>query len=469
VWKGQSETGWTVAVKEILADRLEARDLDFFQREVQILVRCNDEFLLDFIGFSTNPPAIVTSFMPCGSLWDRIHTKGKAPLNATQKTNIAIGIAHGMKYLHSHKIVHRDLKSPNILLDERMLPKIADFGLGHFVAECTGGEQTAVGTPVWMAPELIDSKQYGPAVDVYAYGIILYEMYTEKMPFEGWDRVQIFAQVATKGVRPELPETASSLAQLIVQCWDADPDKRPTFEEIYARFGTHAVSFPECEPRGADVLIHEIQQQEEITKNAVAAAAASLNQIIALRRQQLSNGDVLAGLIRAAQAGEVQQITNLIGAYLDQAQLNGKDASGLSPLHAAVQCGQVLVVQYLISLRPVDKNIVDADGNTPLIVAVKGQQKQIVQLLLNCSDVHVNLQNKNGQTALHFVSKGDKISQQAMIAMFARCRNVSLEVQDKEKKRPLQDAPELAQLLVQKQQEAAALAQTQAQPAKRRS
>jgi serine/threonine protein kinase len=68
VWKGQSRiTNWTVAVKELLTDRLHGKDLEFYQREVQILVRCKDPFLLDFIGFTMEPPySIVTSFMPCG-------------------------------------------------------------------------------------------------------------------------------------------------------------------------------------------------------------------------------------------------------------------------------------------------------------------------------------------------------------------------------------------------------------------
>jgi serine/threonine protein kinase len=77
VWKGQSRiTGWTVAVKEILTERLEGKDLDFYTREIRILVQCKNPFLLDFIGFTLTPPySIVTTFMPCGSLWDAIHNK----------------------------------------------------------------------------------------------------------------------------------------------------------------------------------------------------------------------------------------------------------------------------------------------------------------------------------------------------------------------------------------------------------
>jgi serine/threonine protein kinase len=74
-----------------------------------------------------------------------------------------MGMAHGMAYLHRHKIVHRDLKTPNILLDERILPKIADFGLGRFVTDCEAVQKMTgnIGTPIWMAPELLVGDEYG--------------------------------------------------------------------------------------------------------------------------------------------------------------------------------------------------------------------------------------------------------------------------------------------------------------------
>jgi serine/threonine protein kinase len=174
VWQGRNRiTGWTVAVKELLVDTLEDQDLQFYEREAQIPVRCKGPFLLDFLGFTLTPPySIITSFVPCGSLWDAMHTKALRS-NSTQKTNIAMGMAHGMMYLHRHNVIHRDLKNPNILLDGRLLPKIADFGLSRFLFECENTQKLTgnIGTPHGMATELLMDVPYGPPLDVYAYGM----------------------------------------------------------------------------------------------------------------------------------------------------------------------------------------------------------------------------------------------------------------------------------------------------------
>jgi serine/threonine protein kinase len=124
-----------VVVKEIISDCLDGKDLEFYEREVHIRILCKDIFLLDFIGFTmTSPYSIVTSFMPCRSIWDVIQNK-TLQLNSIQKTNIVMGITYGMMYLHKHKVMHRGLNSPNILLDERCFPKIVDFGLNHFITD----------------------------------------------------------------------------------------------------------------------------------------------------------------------------------------------------------------------------------------------------------------------------------------------------------------------------------------------
>jgi serine/threonine protein kinase len=385
--------------------------------------------------------------MPGGSLWDAVHA-GKPILNPTQKTNIAIGIAHGMKYLHSHKIIHRDLKSPNVLLDDRKLPKIADFGLGRFVNESSAAQQLTqnLGTPSWMAPELLKNEPYNTPVDVYAFGIILCEMYTEKKPYDGMNGMNVSANVATKGARPPLPEETSTLAVLIKQCWDEDPARRPTFDEIYTRFENHSVSFPQTENRGVDILIHEIHQHEEIINNAITAAANNLNEVIALRKEAKSQGEIQNLLTKSAREGDLGMLTKLVAAYLEKADLNAKDASGLYPLHAAVMQGQLLVVQYLLKLKSTNKNIRDAEENTPLITAVKHKQVRIAGFLAQWPDVDVNAQNHSKQTALHLISKLEPAIQPSMAKALSVNHGFKLDITDKEKKTPLADRPDLLAL-----------------------
>jgi serine/threonine protein kinase len=457
VWKGRSQiTGWTVAVKEILQSKLEAQDLEFFQREIQILARCNDPFLLEFFGFTASPPyCIVTSFMPGGSLWDALHHQ-KGSLNPTQKTNIALGMAHGMKYLHSHKIVHRDFKSPNVLLDDRKLPKIADFGLGRFVTDCSAAHKMtgSIGTPSWMAPELLENRSYGTAVDVYAFGIILYEMYTEKIPYEGLTQTNVCANVVAKGLRPELPERESALSRLIQQCWDQDPSKRPTFDEIYNRFESHAVSFGGAENRGIDILIHEIHQHEEIINNAITAAATNLNDVIALRKEEKSPAEITALLIKSAREGDLSRLTKLVAAYREKADLNSRDPNGVCPLHAAVIAGQLLVVQYLLKLKSTNKNIQDSEGNTPLMAAVKFKQVRIAGFLVQWREVDVNAQNHAGQTALHILGKLEGSLQQGMAKALAVNPSFRVDITDKQKITALADKPELLALFQNKKPDA---------------
>ena len=172
------KTGRECAVKTIFSERLEGSRLRRYIGEIETLAQCNNMFLVPFIGFTPNPPyTIVTEFMPNGALDRYVRRKpGVAPLSGTQLTAIAIGIAHGMKHIHSKGIIHRDLKAANVLLDSRLFPRIIDFGIARFEEHGRSGMTVKIGTPNYMAPELIQSSDYDNKVDVYAYAMILYEM-----------------------------------------------------------------------------------------------------------------------------------------------------------------------------------------------------------------------------------------------------------------------------------------------------
>jgi hypothetical protein len=325
-----------------------------------------------------------------------------------------------------------------------MLPKIADFGLGRFVTDCTAMQQLTgnLGTPMWMAPELIEDRGYGPPVDVYAFGIILWEMYTEKIPFDGLDRLTVFRNVS-QGSRPDLPEETSPLSVLIQQCWDQDPNKRPSFEEIYSQFENREVEFPGTEQRSVDVLIHEIQQREEVINQAIEVAAKNLNEIAALRKAPKTREQVQTLLVKAAKEGEINMLTKLIGAYLEQGDLNGKDAGGVAPIFAAIQAGQLLVVQYLFKMPTVNKNLRDAEDNTPLIAAVKYGQVRLAGFICQQKGVEVNLQNKFGMTALHVLAMMQGNLQASMGRALGGCKAFKFDVLDQKGKQPFADHPDL--------------------------
>ena len=256
-------TGQDCAVKQIFNARVEGPKLRRYISEVKTMASCNNLFLVPLIGFTKEPPyCIVTEYQENGSLDQYVRRRNGKTLTGTQNTAIAIGIAYAMIHLHSKGIIHRDLKSANILLDNKLYPKICDFGIARF--ESVGMKTQKIGTPHYMAPELITSRFYDGKVDVYAYAMILYEMSELQKPFRDYDLKEIFAAVVQDNERPDFTlQTPAYLRKLIEKCWDEDPKKRPTFEEIFEEFKTGKVYFPGTKRDEITKFLLMIQRDEE--------------------------------------------------------------------------------------------------------------------------------------------------------------------------------------------------------------
>ncbi|KAG0447580.1 hypothetical protein HPP92_028254 [Vanilla planifolia] len=137
-----------------------------------------------------------------------------------------------MEYIHSQGIIHRDLKPKNILFDENLCVKIADFGSACEEAYSDPLAEDA-GTYRWMAPEMIKHKHYGRKVDVYSFGLVLWEMVTGRIPYGDMTPVQAAFAVVDKNLRPTIPaDCPASLCALIEQCWASPQEKRPEFWQI---------------------------------------------------------------------------------------------------------------------------------------------------------------------------------------------------------------------------------------------
>ncbi|PSS17322.1 Receptor-like protein kinase [Actinidia chinensis var. chinensis] len=132
---------------------------------------------------------LVYEYMPNGSLWDRLHTCRKMTLDWETRYDIAVGAAKGLEYLHhgcERPVIHRDVKSSNILLDEVLKPRIADFGLAKIIQANASKDSTHViaGTHGYIAPEYGYTYKVSEKSDVYSFGVVLMELVTGKRPIE---------------------------------------------------------------------------------------------------------------------------------------------------------------------------------------------------------------------------------------------------------------------------------------------
>ncbi|TXG53322.1 hypothetical protein EZV62_022491 [Acer yangbiense] len=224
--------GQDVAVKILRSEHLNDALEDEFAQEVAILREVQHRNIVRFIGACTKSPhlCIVTEYMPKGSLYDYLH-KNHNVLKLSQLLRFAVDVCRGMEYLHQNNIIHRDLKTANLLMDTNNGVKVADFGVARFQNQ--GGVMTAeTGTYRWMAPEVINHQPYDQKADVFSFAIVLWELVTAKVPYDTMTPLQAALGVR-QGLRPDIPENAHpKLLDLMQRCWEADPSKRPSFSEL---------------------------------------------------------------------------------------------------------------------------------------------------------------------------------------------------------------------------------------------
>ncbi|CAJ2675812.1 unnamed protein product [Trifolium pratense] len=203
-----------------------------FSQEIFITSKIQHKNVIKFIGACPKPNFhLVTEYMSGGNMYDFLHIQ-KVVLTLPSLLKIAIDVSQGVNYLHKNNIIHRDLKTANLLMDEKGVVKVADFGVARLQNQ--SGIMTAeTGTYRWMAPEVIQHKPYNHKADVFSFGIILWELLTRKLPYEDLSPLQAAIGVVHKDLRPEIPrDTHPKLVELIHRCWHKDPCLRPDFSEI---------------------------------------------------------------------------------------------------------------------------------------------------------------------------------------------------------------------------------------------
>ncbi|KYR02814.1 leucine-rich repeat-containing protein (LRR) [Tieghemostelium lacteum] len=208
-----------------------------FRRECWVMSNLEHPNIVQLRGLCLDPLCIVTEYLPQGNLYNFLHKEG-CKFSWVFRLKVALDISSGMAFLHSSTppIIHRDLKSPNILLaslDESSstLAKVVDFGLSGLQHTITN---RGVENPLWLAPEILSkNRDYSSSSDVYAFGVILWELLTCRDYFSEISFMTIVEEKVINGERPQIPEDCNPLyAQLIRDCWQQDPDLRPKFSQI---------------------------------------------------------------------------------------------------------------------------------------------------------------------------------------------------------------------------------------------
>eukprot|EP00850_Spirogloea_muscicola_P002772 SM000011S18950 [mRNA] locus=s11:74493:76789:- [translate_table: standard] len=240
VFRGQYD-GQDVAIKVVQQLAQQA-----LARELAVLRVANHKNVVPVIGAAMvgRNVCIVSKYMTC-SLHDFLHRNQQLELRRVLE--LAHDIAEGMQFLHSQDVVHRDLKTANILLDQDGKASVADFGTALMSGWRASHDIVEPETYRWMAPEVSMTKlqghnaacaksqstQHASALDVYSYGIVLWELLTSKLPYDEYLPMQAAAAVIQSGLRPVIPTTCPKrLRYLIEQCWQANPQFRPSFREI---------------------------------------------------------------------------------------------------------------------------------------------------------------------------------------------------------------------------------------------
>ncbi|XP_041994499.1 probable serine/threonine-protein kinase drkD isoform X1 [Salvia splendens] len=230
IWNGSD-----VAVKVYTGSQYDETLLDY-KKEIDIMRRLRHPNVLLFMGASCTEEkiAIVTEYMTRGSLFKTLHRSNQS-LDIRRRLRIALDVARGMNYLHHRNppIVHRDLKSSNLLVDKSWNVKVGDFGLSKLKHSTFLTARSGRGTPQWMAPEVLRNELSTEKSDVYSFGVVLWELMTERIPWSDLNALQVVGVVGFMNSRLDIPSSIDpQIASIISECWTSNSEDRPSFKDM---------------------------------------------------------------------------------------------------------------------------------------------------------------------------------------------------------------------------------------------
>lgn len=263
-----------VALKKLNVTNPTPAQLQAFKNEVAVLRKTRHVNILLFMGYVSQPQlTIVTQWCEGSTLYKHLHVL-EHKFEMLELIDIARQTAQGMDYLHAKNIIHRDLKSNNIFLHEDLTTvKIGDFGLATVKTRWSGSQQfhQPTGSILWMAPEVIRMKDLNPysfQSDVYAFGIVLFELIAGQLPYAHINnKDQILFMVGHGYLCPDLRNTRSdtpkALNRLIEDCIKFNREERPLFRQILASLELLARSLPKIHRSASEPTLNRTHLQSE--------------------------------------------------------------------------------------------------------------------------------------------------------------------------------------------------------------
>nr|XP_061800226.1 tyrosine-protein kinase ABL1-like isoform X4 [Nerophis lumbriciformis] len=269
IWK---KYNLTVAVKTLKEDTMEVEE---FLKEAAVMKEIKHPNLVQLLGVCTREPPfyIITEFMTHGNLLDYLRDCNREEVNAVVLLYMATQISSAMEYLEKKNFIHRDLAARNCLVGENNLVKVADFGLSRLMTGDTYTAHAGAKFPIkWTAPESLAYNKFSIKSDVWAFGVLLWEIATYGMsPYPGIDLSQVY-ELLEKDYRMDRPEGCpEKVYELMRACWRWNPLERPSFAETHQAFETmfqeSSISDEvekELGKKGKKVMLGSVQQAPEL-------------------------------------------------------------------------------------------------------------------------------------------------------------------------------------------------------------
>jgi len=233
-----------VAIKKLFDPKINEELMAEFDNEVHKMEQIRHPNILQLLAVHRKPPGLqlICELVEGGSFFQLLHAPHQfqrangvvGPMEQSDCMQILEYSAIPLTFLHGRGIIHRDIKSHNVLLSPHLEVKICDFGLARMRSELMTGAMQFAGTPNYMAPEIFRQQRYTEKVDVFAFGTLLWEAMAQDIPFANLDPPEIKDRVLAGQMLPMSGTTPRPVQALMQACWTLDQESRPFMAEVLA-------------------------------------------------------------------------------------------------------------------------------------------------------------------------------------------------------------------------------------------